>query len=165
VGGTPTTITGTVSFDTKRTAGYAAFTRSVVFKATNSGGSTTLATWTVSVRFSNNATTHIASGTYTLTGVPAATYTISAKDNWTLRRRVVVTGPTVDFTGANILLAGDINVAAPPHNNAVNIADYNYLISKWGTTDAAANVNGDTAVNVTDYNVLIANWGMGGDPM
>lgn len=134
-------------------------TRSVRFVATNASGSV-LRTWDV-------ALTGFVSGTtsYELTNVPAATANLSAKTNWSLRRRLAVafdsdSQATVDFTGtAGQVRAGDVN-----GSNSVNVQDFAIVRAAWFTTNAAADITGNGGVNNADYLALQANWFQAGDP-
>lgn len=155
-------ITGTVEMDTLSGDAYN-FARDVVFKATDAGD-VVLKTWTVTVTFTNNTVTKIASGTYTpLTDVPDTTANLSAKTAWALRRRLESLSfpdgqATAAFTGANKLLGGDLN-----GTNTVNILDYAILKLNWVTPNAVADINGDGGVAMLDYSILVGNWFQRGD--
>jgi len=41
-------------------------------------------------------------------------------------------------------------------DGVVDIQDYNFLISNWGT--AAADLNGDGTTDILDFNILMARW-------
>jgi len=103
-------------------------------------------------------------GSTVLSGVPEGTAFISAKTQWTLRRRQPCVfdsagDAVVAFTGASLLRGGDLN-----GDNIINLVDYNILNGNWFTTSAAADISGDGVVNVFDYNVLNSNWFTLGDP-
>lgn len=49
---------------------------------------------------------------------------------------------------------GDLN-----SDISVNLLDFNFLLSKWGTVDAVADINQDGRVNLLDFTILISNWG------
>jgi hypothetical protein len=147
-------ITGMVAMGTRSSASYG-FGRNVVFKATNSAGSV-LKQWTVTVYFTN--TNNIASGSYLIKDVPAAAVSLSAKTNWTLRRKMAVSldsnGQGVsNFVGDNDLLGGDLN-----DSNTTNMADYIVLQNNWFTHNAVADINGDGGVQLSDYLILKQNW-------
>jgi hypothetical protein len=116
-----------------------------------------LEAWTVTVQFTNAPSTRIASGTYFLTSVPDGTAFLSAKTNWTLRRRLpaafVDAAATVDFTGDSDLLGGDLD-----RNNLTNFVDYLVLRNNWFTHENIADINGDGNVNLPDFLLLRANW-------
>jgi hypothetical protein len=102
-------------------------------------------------------------GTFTLTDVPADTTTLSAKTDWSLRRRVSVSfdvdGQAVaDFTGEAMLLGGDLN-----GTNGINILDYTVLKTNWYTHNAVADIDGDGDVGALDYTIMKLNWFKGGD--
>ncbi len=155
-------IAGIVTMDTLVNVGYA-FDRAVTFKATDSYGAL-LKTWVAPVNFTNNASTKIATGTYTLTDVPQAIGALSAKTDWSLRRRqtvMLVNGEaTVRFEGTRRLLGGDLST-----DNVVNVSDYNTLRTNWLRHIAAADINGDGSVNAADYNIMKTYWLMIGDSL
>jgi hypothetical protein len=100
---------------------------------------------------------------YTLTDVPAGTTGLSADTAWSLRSKLAVAlnldgQATAAFTGADILLGGDLN-----DDNIVNILDYSVLKARWFTTAPEADVNGDGLVNTLDYSIQKANWFIRGD--
>jgi nitrous oxidase accessory protein NosD len=135
----------------------APITRTVVFVMTDSL-SQVLESRPVAVDFVGGT------GTAVLTGIPGATAFISAKTQWTLRRRLPCVfdadnNAEVNFTGASLLRGGDLN-----GDNIVNLVDYNILNANWFTTSATADISGDGVVNVFDYNVLNSNWFTLGDP-
>jgi hypothetical protein len=160
-------INGMIQFETLVTTSYQV-TRNVTFQATQDDG-TVLKTWNISVDFTNNGTTKIASGNYLLTAVPDGTVRVSAKTNWTLRRRqpVVLDGDMqsiTDFVMANgtHLLGGDLD-----NSNLVNILDYAIVKIHWfeAGQNNAGNINGDPAgVQLFDYALIKNSWFMGGDP-
>jgi len=158
-------IEATVEMDTlvdSSPPGNYSFDRAVVFKATDAGD-VVLKTWTETVTFTNSMATEIASGTYTLTDVPDATVNLSAKTDWSLRRRLESLSftdgqATAAFTGANKLDGGDLN-----GSNTVNILDYSILVVNWYTTNAVADINGDGEVRLEDYSILVTYWFTMGD--
>jgi hypothetical protein len=156
-------VTGTVSMQTRSTASYA-FARDVLFTATDSGGAV-LKTWTVTVSFTNAA--EAASGTYSLTEVPADVAGLSAKTTWSLREKKAQTldgdgQAVIDFTGTDQLRGGDLN-----GTNTVNILDYSIFKDRWGQTGGTGSdigdINGDGAVQLLDYSLLKSNWFKQGD--
>lgn len=154
-------IAGTVAMDTWTVAIYS-FDRDVVFKATDSLG-TVLEEWTVTVGFTNDNSSAIASGSYNLKDVPRATTNLSAKTDWTLRRKVAVSFDVngqgiADFTGDDDLLGGDLD-----GSNTTNIPDFLVLRDNWFTHKAVADINGDANVQLSDFVVLRQNWFRTGD--
>ena len=101
-------------------------------------------------------------GSYTL-AVPMNATNITAKTAWSLRKALPV--PTgggtvqVNFTGANLLLAGDLN-----NSNSVGIEDYYQLAAAWYTTGSASDLDGSGLVDLDDYFLLSNRWGQTGDP-
>ncbi len=162
-------INGIVSMETLSSASYS-FDRDVVFKATDNTGApppVLLKTWTITVSFTNDPATQLANGLYTLTGVQeyGAPDGLSAKTDWSLREKKTVTldgsgNATVDFTGADKLLGGDIDAS---HDNRIQIVDYSTLKVNWGTTNAVADINNINGVQLLDYLILKSNWGQVGD--
>jgi len=155
--------TGSIEFDTQSTAAYSC-TRDVVVKAADSSG-TVLKTWTVPVTFTNDTGNKVARGNYTVTEVPSATASLSAKTAWSLRQKRSLTldghgqAWAADFAGYGKLLGGDLN-----GSNSINILDYVKLKTKWYTSDAGADINGDGTVNGDDYAIMKANWFKVGEP-
>ncbi len=125
--------------------------------ATNATG-TALKAWAVDVAFTNSA--EVASGSYTLTDVPANTARLSAKTAWALRKRVDVTLDASGQAVANVaMLSGDVN-----GTNSINVLDYSVLKLNWNSPNALADVNGDGQVQLLDYSLMKANWFQVGDP-
>lgn len=154
-------IDGTAAMDTWTVASYS-FDRDVVFKATDSLG-IVLEEWTVTVSFTNDDANAIASGSYNLKEVPRATANLSAKTDWTLRRKVAVSFDVngqgiADFTGDDDLLGGDLN-----GSNTTNIPDFLVLRRNWFMHEAVADINGDGNVEASDFLVLRQNWFRTGD--
>ena len=160
-------VTGTVSFATLRSgaivtppspAAYT-FNRVVTRGATDAGGAV-LKSWTPSLGFTNDPGTMMASASFTLTDVPAATDKVSAKTAWQLRKRLMA---GLDGNGQSVLaftlLGGDVR-----QDNFVNILDYSIVKGNWNTANAAADVNGDGQVQLLDYNLMQSNWFKPGDP-
>ena len=102
-------VSGQVSLE-----GFVGSTRTVVFQSADASG-TGLATFSLPLTFAGGE------AHYSLS-VPAGTARLSAKTAWTLRKRLVLTFAgnmaVANFTGANLLPAGDIN-----GDNVVNTAD------------------------------------------
>jgi hypothetical protein len=132
-------------------------------------GTTAIAANGVNDEDSVGAGTQITTGTdggYTIIGVPAGTYDVTAKGSKWLRQKqadVVVTGggPTVvDFAN---LKGGDTN-----NTNSVNIQDLNILKSTYGKSqgqtgyDDRADFNKSGSVNIQDLNTLKSNYGKSG---
>ena len=137
-------------------------TREVVFKATDNA-TNVLATWTNSLSFTPDGNGY-GVAPFTLANVPVGTTHLSAKTAWNLRKRLVVTFladvATVDFTGANELLGGDIHGA----NDLVDVEDYFQLAGSWYRVDVASDIDGSGLVDVDDYFVLASHWYDEGDP-
>jgi hypothetical protein len=107
-------------------------------------------------------------GSYTIIGVAAGTYDVTAKGSKWLRQKqenVAVTpgGTTVaDFLS---LKGGDAN-----NTNSVNVLDLNILKSSYGKSqgtpgyDDRADFNKTNSVNVLDLNILKSNYGKSGAP-
>ncbi|NLX22747.1 MAG: hypothetical protein GXY55_13935 [Phycisphaerae bacterium] len=154
----PNQITGTVQMSTLSGAAYG-FDREVVFKATDTGN-TVLQTWTVTVTFTNNPVTRTAAGSYVLTLVPGSTARLSAKTDWSLRKRIPVTLDTYGQGVANFTLtSGDLD-----GSNTANILDYSILKANWMTAGPAGDYNGDSQVMLLDYSLLKNAWFTTGDP-
>jgi parallel beta-helix repeat protein len=131
------------------------FNRAVTFVAT-AGNGTLLATWVRNVTFTGGV------GTDILVEAPAGMVSLSAKTDYTLRRKLALVldadgQGTVAFTGTGItgrqLLGGDLNA-----DNSVNMTDYNRLRYYWYTVSSVTDINGDGVVNLLDLNILKANW-------
>lgn len=150
-------VTGTVSFSTLSTASYS-FTRNVVFVATDAGG-TVLKSWTIPVDFTNDTGTKVASGEYKLLLAPAGMANLSAKTNWSLRKKEAA---SLDDDGQSttnfVLLGGDLN-----GTNSVNVLDYSILKVNWYTAGAVADINGDGGVGSLDYDIMKSNWFVTGE--
>ncbi|GMU20280.1 MAG: hypothetical protein AMXMBFR13_03770 [Phycisphaerae bacterium] len=109
-------------------------------------------------------TNHVAS--VTLTGVPDAVTSISAKTAWSLRTRLTGLNMSANngqasalFTGADKLKGGDLD-----GSNSINVLDYARLKVKWYGTDPSADIDGNGSVGTTDYSILKANWFNVGHP-
>ncbi|MBU6390422.1 hypothetical protein KGQ31_02645, partial [Patescibacteria group bacterium] len=135
-------------------------TRSVVFVATDNTGANAnvLKTWTVPLTNSSGDTFN-----FTLTDVPGNTAALSAKTDWTLRKKLPVTfannQAAVNFTGTSMLLGGDLD-----GSNVIDNADYTILQNNWATNNAVADITGDGFVALSDYNLMRINFGATGDP-
>ena len=129
--------------------------RTVTFVAT--GGTKKI--WAVDMAFASGSDT----SSTTLTNVPAGTMHLSAKTDWSLRRRVAATLDgsglgSAAFTGANVVLGGDLD-----DSNTVMILDWAVLRTHWYTYDAVADITGDGMVNIDDYAILRTSWFKTGD--
>jgi len=153
-------VTGSVSFSTLSSAAYS-ITRDVTFAATDGGGAV-LKTWTVTVSFTNDTGTRVASGSYALTDVPTTTANLSAKTAWSLRKKLPVALVNGQASGVDfMLLGGDVN-----GSNSVNVLDYSILKTNWMKEmpgAAVADVNGDGSVGTLDYSIMKDNWFKTGD--
>lgn len=157
-------IQGRVEFKTLSGAGYTR-NRMVVLTATDGSGQV-LAQWTPTLTFLNGAIPGVAGADFVLTGVPDGVVYLSAKTDWTLRKRLDVNFDAdgqawVYFTQGtgNDLPGGDLT-----GDNIVNLLDYGLLQSKWNSLDPSADINGDGAVQLLDYALLKGNWFTVGDP-
>ena len=114
------------------------------------------------------ATTGAATGTFTLSNIPAATYTVSVKGAKWLQKNVSVTvanAPAVSALTA-VLPAGDAN-----NDNSVDSSDFGVLIGAFNTDasvpgsgyDATADFNCDGLVDSSDFGLLIGNYNQQGD--
>jgi len=145
-------IGGTVGVSTLSGASYG-FTREVVFKVTDAGG-TVLKAWTEAISFTNDPATRIASGSYTLTDVPDAAVRLSVKTAWSLRERQTVLfdgemQATINFT----LRGGDID-----GSNSVNTLDFSVMKANWFSANGVADINGDGSVQLLDYAIMKASF-------
>ena len=134
-------------------------TRDVTFVASHveAGVTNYLGTWTQTLTFTAGV------ADYALLNVlPGATH-LSAKTDWTLRKRLPLsfTGLVAEasFTGGNVLPGGDLD-----HLNDVGLADYNRLAAAWYTTQSAEDIDGSGVVDLDDYFILASHWGETGDP-
>jgi hypothetical protein len=70
---------------------------------------------------------------------------------------------TLNFTGDNMLLGGDLN-----GDGQVDTLDYIILRNNWGQTSpealSAADINGDGAVDQFDYLIMKHGWYKTNDP-
>ena len=106
-------------------------------------------------------------GKYTVTGVPAGTYSVAIKGAKNLRvlvPNVVVSGAS--GTGPNVeLLAGDAN-----NDNSVDSSDFGVLIGSFNTVggsagsgyDPTADFNFDGSVDSTDFGLLVGEFNIVG---
>jgi PKD repeat protein len=119
-----------------------------------SGSSSTL-TWS-----SANATGCTASGGWT--GAKATSGTQAVTPSATTSYTLVCTGAggtsspanaTVNVTTSTV--TGDID-----GSGHVDIIDLSMLLAKWGTTNAACDLNNDNIVNMIDLSILISHYGL-----
>ena len=98
------------------------------------------------------------SGKATITGLRPGVYTLTISGGHWLRR--IVAGINVDgVNGVNTNLTnGDADMG-----NSINLFDFVVLDSKFGSSDAMADLNGDGAVNLFDYVIIDLNFGALGD--
>lgn len=107
-----------------------------------------------------------ADGVFTLTGIPADTYTVTVRTLGYLRAAdpIALTAGTVATLDVGTLLAGDAN-----EDNAVNILDLSILAGAYNTTvgnigyDERADFNGDGSVNILDLSLLAGNYNTAGE--
>lgn len=107
-------------------------------------------------------------GTLLLMAVNLDAEWISVQEGHTLRRLAAVVfdecgNADVDFTGANRLLAGNLQTATEPQDQVVDITDFSILASAWGTaTDAnastGADVTGDGIQDTADFTAIQVNY-------
>ncbi|MEI6887640.1 MAG: prepilin-type N-terminal cleavage/methylation domain-containing protein [bacterium] len=152
------TITGTIELQGFIGTGTNPLhTRSITFTATFNGVS--VKSWTIPL---TNLSGSLFS--FTLTDVPLDANYLSAKTDWSLRRRLPFTlsnnQATLDFTGTNLLLGGDLD-----GSNLVDDGDFNIVISNLGTTNSVADINGDGVVNTFDRSRVLNVIGKFGDPL
>ena len=151
------TISGIVSLQSVLAGNFA---QSLVFTLTPSGttaGSVLIQTVTLAA----------ADGSFTLTGVPAGTYTLSVKGSKWLQRNIAVTVGSANVTGLALsLLGGDLN-----DDNQISFADFVVLRNAYGSNPASANwnpsadINCDGQVSLADFILLRGNYGKSGDIM
>ena len=147
-----TTIAGTVTLqDTSLQAQPVAFH----FRSTDNGIS------------SDVTMTPDAAGHFTITNVPAGTYSLGIKGVKWLQKAV-----PLDTTGGNVsgitasLLSGDAN-----NDNSVDSSDFGLLIGAFNSQssiagsgyDSRADFNDDGSVDSTDFGILIGNFNTMGD--
>ena len=129
-------------------------TRDVTFVA---NGDVSL-TWTQTLSFTHRT------ASFTLADIPDGVTSISAKADWNLRVKLdveLIDGQaTVDFTGNNLLMGGDLN-----GTNSTNILDFAIIKNDWFTSNAVADINGDGIVNMQDFLMLRKNWFLRGDDL
>jgi len=131
--------------------------RTVTFVASDAS-SNPLRTWEKPLTFAFGSTT----ADYLLEDVPAGTAFLSAKTAWSLRRKLPASGctATVNFTGENVLLGGDIN-----GDNKVDAIDYAILKANWFTSNSVADIDGSGYVNIGDYAIMRPNFFKIGVPL
>ncbi|HUW14235.1 MAG TPA: hypothetical protein VM537_31220, partial [Anaerolineae bacterium] len=99
-------------------------------------------------------------GTATI-GLPAGTYDVWGKVPTHLARRL--TGWALASEGAAALDFGTLLAGDLVNDNVVNQADFDYMVSVFGTDDAVADINRDGVVNSIDFAFLNSNWQVAGD--
>ncbi|MFH1748260.1 MAG: dockerin type I domain-containing protein, partial [Planctomycetota bacterium] len=142
-------------------SGVYGFTRDVTVKASDLVGNV-LQEWILPGEFYN--TCGIASAELDLGEVPYETAYISADTDWTLRRRLPAVFDEygvaeVNFSEENMLKGGDLD-----GDNWVSMRDFTYLQNAFGTSDPAADINGDGTVDSMDWLIYAPNMGATGDP-
>jgi hypothetical protein len=135
--------------------GFVGASRSVTFAAT--GGATTR-TWTLTLTFTGTV------AGFTLVNVPPQTTALSAKTDWSLRRKLSVHldgrgQATAHFLGGAMLLGADLD-----GSNTVDLDDYVVLGSEWYTISPLADIDGSGGVDLDDYVILGKNWYTEGNP-
>lgn len=151
----PGTVSGTASLQGLASGNWA---QPLTFTLTPTG--------TTAGSISTRSLTPAADGAFTLTNVPAGTYTLGIKGAQWLRRDTPVDTTGGSVSGLSVfLLSGDIN-----NDNQVTTADYDILNAAYGSTpgspkwNAAADLDGSGRVNALDYALLQGNLGKTGDP-
>lgn len=108
-------------------------------------------------------------GTFTVSNIPAATYTVSVKGAKWLQKNVAVTvsnSPAVASPLTVALSAGDAN-----NDNSVDSTDFGILISAFNSSasvpgsgyDASVDFNCDGLVDAIDFGLLIGEFNQQGD--
>ena len=111
-----------------------------------------------------------AGGVFSLTGIPAGSYTLTAKGDKWLRAATTVLASKFNVSGVAFTLpGGDAN-----NDNMVDILDFGALVNAYGTPyvpgntvngyDPTADFNNDGVVDVLDFGILINNYGTVGSP-
>ena len=107
-------------------------------------------------------------GHFTVTNVPKAAYVAHIKGVKFLAADVLVNATNGDVNSLTAYLhTGDVD-----DNNVVDIEDFSFLVSSYGTSvndglfdfDARVDFNGDGKVDIADFALLVANYGSTGDP-
>ncbi len=115
--------------------------------------------------FTRSVTTN-QSGSFSISGLPIGTYSISVKSANTLRRvmqdQVLPLGASTIHFGT--LMGGDVN-----NNNQVTLSDASILFNTFNKAvgspgyDARADLNGDGVITLSDASVLLANFNKAGE--
>lgn len=154
-----------------------AVTRDVTFVLTPCGGVAEMRVLPVAFTASGSG---YGIGTVLLSNVNANTAWLSAREGHTLKRRLPVSFPpslsaSVDFTGSNKLLAGDLQTAGSGQDNLVDVIDFAILAARWNTVvgdcqsglpaecSRGADVNGDGQQGTIDFTALQINFFKTGD--
>jgi alpha-tubulin suppressor-like RCC1 family protein len=110
--------------------------------------------------------TLLASGAFSLSGIPQKAYTVHIQGAKWLAKNVAVNTSSGSVSGVTAtLLPGDIN-----GDNTVNITDLGLLADSFGKSNLQvgfnpnADLNGDNTVNILDLGLLADNFGKSGDP-
>lgn len=132
-----------------------AFYREVTFVATDENEQV-LQEWTQEVEFVNGRAEAV------ISAAPWAMVRLSAKTDFTLRRRVDCLPDhglaVADFTGAYQLLGGDLN-----NDNVIDMKDFTRLRYHWFTENEAADIDGSGGTVMADFSILRENWMQAGD--
>jgi alpha-tubulin suppressor-like RCC1 family protein len=105
------------------------------------------------------------SGSYTMYGVPNATYNAAIKGTVYLQTVTAVNNSSASPILDTSLLTGDVN-----GDNEIDIADFNELAASYGSVeggtgyDVNADLNGDGEVDLIDFDLLATNYGLTGAP-
>ncbi|HUN81240.1 MAG TPA: lamin tail domain-containing protein, partial [Phycisphaerae bacterium] len=152
-----------------------AVTRDVTFTLTDCSGPSSQ-TLTRPVSF--NASGH---GSVVLTSISPQASWISISEGHTLRKRLPLVFyscfATVACTGADHLVAGDLQTTGVPQDNLVDILDFAILAARWNTMVSdcvsglpadcsyGADINGDGAQDTADFVAIQMNFFKTGDDM
>ena len=104
-------------------------------------------------------------GSFTLSGVPAGSYTLTVQGSKWLKEAITVDASGGDVSNANISLPG----GDADSNNVIDIADFGLLVNAYGSVqgantayNTAADFNCDGTVDIADFGILVNNYGQSG---
>ena len=110
-------------------------------------------------------------GTYTITGLPKAAYTLHIKGWKYLAVNVPVDTTGGNLTGVNVTLTGgDAN-----NDNTIDIGDFGILVNTYGSSydvnvltlpdpNVESDFNGDGTIDIGDFGILVNSYGSAGAP-
>ena len=106
-------------------------------------------------------------GAFTLSGVPAGTYTLTVQGTRWLKEAIPVDATSTDVSGVSIALPG----GDADNNNVIDISDFGILVNAYGSNqgtnvsyDLTADFNCDGTVDIADFGILVNNYGLAGAP-